>query len=111
MEGTKLTTSIREQLTTYTVPLASLFSDGRRQQCISDMLTGLVSSGHVHLTAVLTATVDCGHGSPIRIKLFIHRHHYSLAYQYKAKGTYTMTITLRDAQGAEKVVQQQVRIG
>jgi hypothetical protein len=52
MDGTKLTTSIREQLTIYTVPLASLFSDRRRQQFISDMLTGLVSSGHVHLTAV-----------------------------------------------------------
>lgn len=51
MDGIKLTTSIREQLTTYKGPLA-LFSDSRRKQFIADMLTGLVSSAHVHLTAV-----------------------------------------------------------
>lgn len=52
MDGIKLTTSIREQLTTYTGSLASLFSDSRREQFITDMVTGLLSSGHVHLTAV-----------------------------------------------------------
>lgn len=55
MAGTSLTTAIRRRLYSFAVSLASLFSDSRRQRFVTDMLTGLIGAGHVHLTAIARA--------------------------------------------------------
>lgn len=55
MAGTTLTTAIRRRLSTFADRVARPFSDSRRQQFISEMITGLVAGGHVHLTAVARA--------------------------------------------------------
>jgi Transposase DDE domain len=52
MAGTTLTTAIRRRLYAFAGRIASLFTDSRRRRFLSDMLVGLVSAGHVHLTAV-----------------------------------------------------------
>src|SRR5688572_22505794 len=55
MAGTSLTTTLRRRLYSFARPLASLFSDSRRQRFVTDMLAGLIGAGHVHLTAVARA--------------------------------------------------------
>ena len=55
MAGTTLTTAIRRRLSTFAGRVARPFSDSRRQQFITEMITGLVAGGHVHLTAVARA--------------------------------------------------------
>jgi Transposase DDE domain len=52
MAGTSLTTTIRRRLYSFAQRLASPFSDSRRRSFITDMLTGLIAAGHVHLTAI-----------------------------------------------------------
>ena len=52
MAGTTLTTPIRPRLSTFAKGIARPFTDSRRRNFITDMLTGLVVAGHVHLTAV-----------------------------------------------------------
>lgn len=52
MAGTALTTPIRRRLSTSARGIAGPFTDSRRRNFITDMLTGLVVAGHVHLTAV-----------------------------------------------------------
>jgi hypothetical protein len=52
MAGTALTTPIRRRLSTFARGIARPFTDSRRRNFITDMLTGLVAAGHVHLTAV-----------------------------------------------------------
>src|SRR5262245_9542975 len=52
MAGTSQTTAICRRLYSFAARIAKPFSDSRRRQFITDMLTGLVSSGHVHLTAI-----------------------------------------------------------
>jgi hypothetical protein len=55
MAGTPLTTAIRRRLYSFIRPLANLFSDSRRGRFVTDMLTGLIGAGHVHLTAIARA--------------------------------------------------------
>lgn len=55
MASTTLTTPIRRRLSAFARGIASLFTDTRRQTFITDMLTGLVAAGHVHLTAIARA--------------------------------------------------------
>jgi DDE family transposase len=56
MAGTTLTTAIRKRLSTFAAGVARPFIDSRRRAFVTDMLTGLVAGGHVHLTAVARAT-------------------------------------------------------
>jgi hypothetical protein len=56
MAGTALTTAIRRRLSTFAAGVARPFTDSRRRRFVTDMLTGLVVGGHVHLTAVARAT-------------------------------------------------------
>lgn len=56
MAGTPLTTAIRKRLSTFAAGVARPFTDSRRRGFLTDMLTGLVAGGHVHLTAVARAT-------------------------------------------------------
>jgi len=56
MAGTTLTTAIRKRLSTFAAGVARPFTDSRRRDFLSTMLTGLVAGGHVHLTAVARAT-------------------------------------------------------
>jgi hypothetical protein len=55
MAGTTLTTTIRRRLYTFADGIARSFSDSRRQRFVTDMVSGLVGAGHVHLTAVARA--------------------------------------------------------
>jgi hypothetical protein len=52
MAGTTLTTAIRRRLYTVAGQIAKPFTDSRRRTFVKEMLVGLVSSGHVHLTAI-----------------------------------------------------------
>jgi hypothetical protein len=52
MAGTTLTTPIRRRLSSFARGIARPFTDSRRRGFVTDMLTGLVAAGHVHLTAV-----------------------------------------------------------
>ncbi|MBN9521187.1 hypothetical protein J0H58_22145 [bacterium] len=56
MAGTTLTTAIRGRLSTFAAGVARPFADSRRRTFLTDVLTGLVAGGHVHLTAVARAT-------------------------------------------------------
>lgn len=55
MAGTTLTTTIRRRLYRFGGGIARLFADSRRQRFVSEMVTGLIGAGHVHLTAVARA--------------------------------------------------------
>ena len=52
MASTTLTTPIRRRLSTFARGIARPFTDSRRRNFITDMVTGLVAAGHVHLTTV-----------------------------------------------------------
>ena len=52
MAGLTLTTAIRRRLYTFAAGVARPFTDSRRRTFLTDMLTGLVAAGHVHLTAI-----------------------------------------------------------
>jgi hypothetical protein len=52
MDGYKLTTAIRRRLYRFAERVARPFSDSRRRTFVSEMLCGLVASGHIHLTAI-----------------------------------------------------------
>lgn len=56
MAGTALTTAIRRRLSTFAAGIARPFADSRRHRFVTEMITGLVAGGHVHLTAVARAT-------------------------------------------------------
>lgn len=55
MASTTLTTAIRRRLSTFAAGVASPFSDSRRRDFVTAMVTGLVAGGHVHLTAITRA--------------------------------------------------------
>lgn len=57
------------------------------------------------------ATIDYGDGSPTRSKSLQRRDYFAVAHRYKTPGVYTLTIRLRDAQGAEAVKEYGVTIG
>jgi len=52
MARTGLTTAIRRRLYSFAGGVARTYSDSRRRAFLTDMLVGLVSAGHVHLTAI-----------------------------------------------------------
>jgi hypothetical protein len=56
MGSTALTTAIRRRLSTFAAGVARPFADSRRHRFITEMITGLVAAGHVHLTKVARAT-------------------------------------------------------
>src|ERR687895_573964 len=56
MASTTLTTAIRRRLSTFAAGVARPFTDSRRHRFITQMITGLVAGGHVHLTKVARAT-------------------------------------------------------
>ena len=56
MASTTLTTAIRRRLSTFAAGVARPFSDSRRHQFVTEMITGLVVGGHVHLTKIARAT-------------------------------------------------------
>ena len=56
MASTTLTTAIRRRLSTFAAGVARPFSDSRRRGFVTQMITGLVAAGHVHLTKVARAT-------------------------------------------------------
>jgi hypothetical protein len=56
MAGTVLTTAIRRRLSTFAAGVARPFTDSRRRRFVTQMITGLVAGGHVHLTKVARAT-------------------------------------------------------
>jgi len=78
MAGTSLTTAIRRRLYSFINPLASLFSDSRRQRFVADMLTGLIGAGHVHLTAIARALpgMDNLHATEKRLSRHLASEHW-----------------------------------
>src|SRR5262245_15689029 len=52
MAGTSLTTAVRRRLYTFARTVATPFTDSRRRRFPTDMLVGLVTAVHVHLTAI-----------------------------------------------------------
>lgn len=56
MASTTLTTAIRRRLSTFAAGVARPFTDSRRRRFVTEMITGLVAGGHVHLTKVARAT-------------------------------------------------------
>jgi hypothetical protein len=55
MAGPSLTTAIRRRLYRFAGGIARPFGDSRRRRFVTEMVTGLVAAGHVHLTAVARA--------------------------------------------------------
>jgi hypothetical protein len=55
MAGMSLTAAIRRRLSRFAAGIARAFSDSRRRAFLTDMVTGLIGAGHVHLTAVARA--------------------------------------------------------
>jgi hypothetical protein len=55
MAATRLTRKVRRRLSSFAHQLASPFTDSRRRRFLTDMLQGLVISGHVHLTKIARA--------------------------------------------------------
>jgi hypothetical protein len=78
MAGTPLTTALRRKLYSFTRPLASLFSDSRRSRFVTDMLTGLIGAGHVHLTAIARALpgMDNLHATQKRLSRHLSSEHW-----------------------------------
>jgi Transposase DDE domain len=56
MGSTTPTTAIRRRLSTFVAGVARPFTDSRRHRFVTQMITGLVAGGHVHLTKVARAT-------------------------------------------------------
>jgi Transposase DDE domain len=73
MAGTSLTKAIRRRLYSFAARIAKPFSDSRRRQFLTDMLTGLVTAGHVHLTAIARG-VTRGTGNIHAIEKRLSRH-------------------------------------
>ncbi len=73
MAGTTLTTTIRRRLYTFATGLARPFPDSRRRGFVTDMLTGLVAGGHVHLTAIARAN-SRGVGNIHAVEKRLSRH-------------------------------------
>lgn len=54
-KASSLATSIRQRLYTFARRLARPFTDSRRRRFLTDLVTGLVIAGHVHLTKIARA--------------------------------------------------------
>jgi hypothetical protein len=82
MAGTALTTAIRRRLSTFAAGVARPFTDSRRHRFVTDMITGLVAGGHVHLTAVARAThrgTANIHGAEKRLSRHLASAHWNSA--------------------------------
>jgi hypothetical protein len=73
MAGTNLPTAIRRRLYTFAGGVASAFTDSRRRGFLTDMLVGLVASGHVHLTAIARG-LSRGAGNIHAVEKRLSRH-------------------------------------
>ena len=73
MASATLTTPIRRRLSSFARGIASPFTDSRRRNFVTDMLTGLVAAGHVHLTAIARG-VSRGAGNTHAAEKRLSRH-------------------------------------
>jgi hypothetical protein len=82
MAGTTLTTAIRRRLYTFAAGIARPFTDSRRRAFLSDMLTGLVAAGHVHLTAIargLSRRAGNLHATEKRLSRHLGSEHWDMS--------------------------------
>src|SRR5438045_824665 len=82
MASTTLTTAIRRRLSTFAGGVARPFSDSRRRRFVTQMITGLVAGGHVHLTKVARATQRGSaniHGAQKRLSGHLASPHWNTA--------------------------------
>ena len=82
MASTSLTTPIRRRLSAFAREIARPFTDSRRRNFITDMLTGLVAAGHVHLTAVargISRTDEKVHAVEKRLSRQLASEHWNSA--------------------------------
>lgn len=82
MAGPALTTAIRSRLSTFAAGVARPFTDSRRHRFVTQMITGLVAGGHVHLTAIARATHrgDANvHGTEKRLSRNLASTHWNTA--------------------------------
>jgi hypothetical protein len=82
MAGTTPTTAIRRRLSTFARGVARPFTDSRRRGFLTDMLTGLVIAGHVHLTAIargLSGGAGNVHATEKRLSRHLASEHWDLS--------------------------------
>jgi hypothetical protein len=82
MAGTTPTTAIRRRLSTFARGVARPFTDSRRQGFLTDMLTGLVIAGHVHLTAIargLSGGAGNIHATEKRLSRHLASEHWDMS--------------------------------
>jgi hypothetical protein len=82
MASTTLTTAIRRRLSTFAAGVARPFTDSRRHRFVAQMITGLVTGGHVHLTKVARATQRGDahvHGAQKRLSGHLKSEHWNSA--------------------------------
>ena len=82
MAGPAPTTAIRWRFSTFAGGVARPFSDSRWRRFVTDMLTGLVVGGHVHLTAVARALPGGGdrlHATEKRLSGHLASPHWNSA--------------------------------
>jgi DDE family transposase len=82
MAGTIRATAIRGRLSTFAAGLARPFTDSRRRRFLTDMLTGLVAAGHVHLTAVargISRGAGDSHAAEKRLSRHLASEHWDLS--------------------------------
>ena len=73
MAGTTLTKAIRQRLYSFAGGIASQFTDSRRQRFVGEMLAGLISAGHVHLSAIARG-ISRGGGNIHAVEKRLSRH-------------------------------------
>ena len=56
MAGTPISRATKRRLSAFAHQLANPFTDSRRRRFLTDMITGLVIGGHVHLSKIARAT-------------------------------------------------------
>lgn len=82
MGSTALTTAIRRRLSTFAAGVARPFTDSRRRRFVTQMITGLVTAGHVHLSKVARATQrgdEHVHGAEKRLSGHLASEHWNTA--------------------------------
>ena len=82
MAGTSQTMAIRRRLYSFAARIAKPFSDSRRRRFLTDMVTGLVAAGHVHLTAVargLTRGAGNIHATEKRLSGHLASEHWDMS--------------------------------
>ena len=82
MARTPLPTLIRRRLYTFARRLDSPFTDSRRRRFVQDLIPGLVSANHVHLTKVARAIGDGTediHGVEKRLSRHLGSEHWDMS--------------------------------